>query len=108
LNKDIIIGSTHTITPKSFMEDMKSLELAGVGSQAIPDGLRPGPSEQFQDFYDKKYATMDQKAPPEPQPQKQPPGKGSGRNILRPSMPPPISSASSGASEKKKRRFFGS
>jgi len=108
LKKDIIIGSTHTFTPKRFMEDMKSLELAGVGSRAIPNGLRSGPGQRtFQDFYDEKYFVNDQ-GPPRPQSQ-QPPSKGSGKNVLtRPGMPPQMSSSfsQSSATEKKKKRFF--
>lgn len=106
-----IAGSTHTITPKHFMEDTKSLELGGVGSRALPNGLRSGPSQRsFQEFYDEKYFTRDQ-APPKPQPQQQqPPGKGSNRKILtKHSVPPLLSSSSSngnGTGEKKKKRFF--
>ncbi|KAF9647199.1 Sec1-like snare protein [Thelephora ganbajun] len=114
LNKDIIIGSTHTITPKYFMEDMRSLELAGVGSRAIPNGLRSGPGQRpFQQFYDEKYFTRDQ-TPSKPQPQpvpQQSSGKGSGRKVLaRPGMPPQMSSSLSQGSgtedKKKKKRFF--
>jgi len=111
LSKDIIIGSTHAITPKHFMEDMRSLELAGVGSRAIPNGLRSGPGQRpFQEFYDEKYFMMDQA--PKPQPQAQPPSsKGSGRNLLsKPHMVPQMSSSFSQGSgteeKKKKKRFF--
>jgi len=112
LNKEIIIGSTHAMTPKHFMEDMRSLELAGVGSRAIPNGLRSGPGQRpFQEFYDEKYFTMDQ-APSKPQPQPQQPStKGSGRNLLsRPHMVPQVSSSfsqSSGTEEKKKKKKRG-
>ena len=95
------------------MEDMRSLELAGVGSRAIPNGLRSGPGQrQFQEFYDEKYFTRDQ-APSKPQPQQatqQPPNKGSSRNVLtRPGMPPQMSSLhsqNSGTEEKKKKKRF--
>ena len=105
------LGSTHAVTPKHFMEDMKSLELAGVGSRAIPNGLRSGPGQRpFQAFYDEKYFTRDQ-APSKPQPQpQQPSSKGSGKNILtRPGLPPQMSSSfsqGSGTEEKKKKRWF--
>ncbi|KAF9784931.1 Sec1-like protein [Thelephora terrestris] len=108
LNKDIIIGSTHAITPKNFMDDMKSLELEGVGSRVIPNGLRSGPVQSFQEFYDEKYFTKDQ-APSRPPPQQQqPPSKGSSKNIFtRPAMPPQMSSShSNGAEEKKKKKRF--
>lgn len=128
LNKDIIIGtqfevdllpvliqrhtgSSHAMTPKHFMEDMRSLELAGVGSRAIPNGLRPGPGQRpFQEFYDEKYFMKDQ-APSKPQPPPaQPPNKGNSRNLFtRPNMPPPMSSSfsqNSGTEEKKKKKRF--
>ena len=95
------------------MEDMRSLELAGVGSRAIPNGLRSGPGQrQFQELYDEKYFTRDQ-APSKPQPQQttqQPPSKGSIRNVLtRPGAPPPMlhsHSQGSGTEEKKKKKRF--
>lgn len=107
----LYIGSTHVLTPKKFMEDMRSLELAGTGSRAIPNGLRSGPGQRpFQEFYDEKYFTRDQ-APsrPQPPPQQQP-NKGSVRNILtRPGNPPSMVSShsqSSGTDEKKKKKRF--
>ncbi|EKM50683.1 uncharacterized protein PHACADRAFT_264085, partial [Phanerochaete carnosa HHB-10118-sp] len=66
LNKDIIIGSTHTLTPKEFVDDLKVLELGGVGSRALPNGVSEGKGQRpFQEFYDEVYYTRD--APP-PQP----------------------------------------
>jgi len=108
---DTDTGSTHVVTPKHFMEDMRSLELAGVGSRALPNGLRPGPGQRpLQEFYDEKYFTKDQVPSKQAQPQ-QPPSKGSGRNLLtRPNMAPQMSSSSSQNSGaeggKKKKRFF--
>ncbi|KAG6866598.1 hypothetical protein C0991_002088 [Blastosporella zonata] len=65
LNKDIYLGSTHMITPRYFMNDMKALELAGVGSKALPNGLRDRKNQaSFQEYYDEKYYT--QEAPPPP------------------------------------------
>jgi syntaxin-binding protein 1 len=97
LNKDIIIGmylflslanspltiddpgSTHTITPREFVDDLKVLELAGVGSRACPNGLRDPPAKRpFQEYYDERYFLKD--APP-PQP-RAPPAQSS-------RMPPP-------------------
>ena len=95
------------------MEDMRSLELAGVGSRAVPNGLRSGPGQRsFQEFYDEKYFTMDQApAKPPPQPLGQPSNKGSGRNLFtRPNLAPQMSASSSHSSGtegvKKKKRFF--
>ena len=104
-----LAGSTHAITPKNFMEDMRSLELAGVGSRALPNGLRLGPGQRsFQQFYDEKYFTKDQPAPSRPQAQQPPPGKASRNMFMRPAMPPQMSSSFSNGSEekKKKKRFF--
>ncbi|KAF8892136.1 Sec1-like snare protein [Infundibulicybe gibba] len=70
LNKDILIGSTHTITPRHFIDDLKVLDLGGVGSRAIPNGLKEGREGQRppQEYYDERYFTKD--APP---PQRAPP-----------------------------------
>lgn len=57
------IGSTHTITPRHFIDDLKVLDLGGVGSRAIPNGLAEGRGQRpFQEYYDEKYFTKD--APP--------------------------------------------
>ncbi|KAF9047185.1 Sec1-like protein [Hymenopellis radicata] len=81
LNKDIYIGSTHTITPRQFIDDMKSLELAGVGSRVMPNGLPEfkGP-RPYQQFYDEKYFTKDGPRPqPRPNPSLAVPKKERGR-----------------------------
>ncbi|KAF8074953.1 Sec1-like snare protein, partial [Lyophyllum atratum] len=63
LNKDVYIGSTHMLTPFRFVDDMKALELGGVGSHALPNGLRDRPGQRsYQEAYDEKYYTKD--APP--------------------------------------------
>ncbi|KAI5117142.1 hypothetical protein M0805_008261 [Coniferiporia weirii] len=62
LNRDIIIGSTHTFTPGDFMDDMKVLELEGVGSRVVPKGVRPEPFGSYQRYYDDRYF----QAPPRP------------------------------------------
>jgi syntaxin-binding protein 1 len=64
------IGSTHTITPRQFIDDLKVLELAGTGSRAIPNGLREGRVEQrsYQEYYDERYFTKDAPPPPKPEP----------------------------------------
>ncbi|KAJ3510062.1 hypothetical protein NLJ89_g4885 [Agrocybe chaxingu] len=70
LQKDIYIGSTHVITPKGFIDDLKVLELGGAGSKAIPNGLREmrGEPKSMQDLYDNKYYTPDAAPPPRQQP----------------------------------------
>ncbi|PCH36386.1 Sec1-like snare protein [Wolfiporia cocos MD-104 SS10] len=71
-NKEIIIGSTHAITPAQFVDDLKVLDLGGVGSRAIPNGLPESKgSRPLQAFYDEKYYTRD--APPPPRAAPEPP-----------------------------------
>ncbi|KAH8832694.1 Sec1-like protein [Flagelloscypha sp. PMI_526] len=72
LNKDVIIGSTHTITPRTFVDDLKVLDLEGRGSKALPNGLPQARGKQQrhpQEYYDTKYYTRDA-PPPRPAPQK--------------------------------------
>ena len=106
-------GSTHVVTPKGFIDDLKVLELGGAGSKTLPNGLRDmrGESKTQQMLYDEKYFVQD--APP---PQRQPiPGK----NLAPPStekfapiQPSPTNSyqgsvnsaTASGKEEKKKKR----
>ncbi|KAF8659882.1 hypothetical protein AX16_001766 [Volvariella volvacea WC 439] len=69
LNKEIIIGSTHNITPRQFVDDLKVLDLGGVGSKAMPNGLRePQGRRDPQAYYDEKYFTKDAPPPARPQP----------------------------------------
>ena len=66
-------GSTHTITPRRFVDDLKVLDLGGAGSKSIPNGLRDmrGESKSPQDFYDEKYFVKETAPPPQQQqPQK--------------------------------------
>ncbi|KAI0060698.1 Sec1-like snare protein [Artomyces pyxidatus] len=71
LNKDIYIGSTHTFTPRQFVDDLKVLELGGIGSRALPNGLKEGRGGKrpYQDYYDEKYFTRDAPAPTPVRPQ---------------------------------------
>ncbi|KIP07104.1 hypothetical protein PHLGIDRAFT_35581 [Phlebiopsis gigantea 11061_1 CR5-6] len=113
LNKDIIIGSTHAATPREFVDDLKVLEIGGVGSRALPNGLGEGRGQRpFQEFYDELYFTRD--APPPQAPA--PPAPQSRAQPGRAAHPSPIPSYASGNStnlsgaaaekEKKKKRFF--
>jgi syntaxin-binding protein 1 len=64
------IGSTHTLTPRQFIDDLKVLDLSGVGSRALPNGLREmHGARPYQAFYDERYFTRD--APPPQQPPQQ-------------------------------------
>lgn len=103
----LLIGSTHNFTPRRFLDDLKVLELQGVGSHAIPNGLRSieGGPREFQSFYDEKYFTPD--APPPQRPSTAPlPGS---KNSSKTAAPPMEQSSSYGGKEdkKKKSRFFG-
>ncbi|THH18450.1 hypothetical protein EW146_g2533 [Bondarzewia mesenterica] len=113
LSKDIYIGSTHTFTPRQFVDDLKVLELGGVGSRAIPNGLkdpRDG-KRSHQEYYDEIYFTRD--APP---PQSRPPPSPAPTNSKL-SRPSPVSSMSAmsvgttssgnGKDEKKEKKKRG-
>ncbi len=102
------------LTPEQFLDDLKVIELRGIGSKAIPNGLREGDEtpRSYQQYYDERYFTKD---PPAKQlPSLAPQGKTDGTRVARP-QPSPLSSspsfqsgstASSKVSEKKKK-FFG-
>lgn len=67
--KRLSSGSTHTITPRRFVDDLKVLDLGGAGSQAIPNGLRDmrGEPKSPQELYDEKYFVKEA-APQQQQP----------------------------------------
>ncbi|GJJ13940.1 hypothetical protein Clacol_008197 [Clathrus columnatus] len=108
LGRDILIGSTHLVFPESFIDDMRVLEIGGVGSRALPNGLKPGERRSFQAYYDEKYYIKD----PPPQVLTPAPSLSSkSSKIIRPSPSP--SPATSSASlpkeevkEKKKKGLF--
>ncbi|KAF9006050.1 Sec1-like snare protein [Cyathus striatus] len=111
LNKDIFIGSTHTFTPREFVDDLKVLDLGGTGSRAVPNGLRDmnGGQRSYQEFYDERYYTKD--APP---PQKVQTGGGlSAPKSSAPKLSPTNSTSGSihsltpsAKEEKKKKKGF--
>ncbi|KAH9851922.1 Sec1-like protein [Lenzites betulinus] len=118
LNKEIIIGSTHPITPQQFVDDLKVLELGGVGSRALPSGVGEtnAPPRPPQEIYDQKFFTRDAPAPQRatPAPSSQAQEK---KGFMRPS-PVPSFAGSSGSvnsanygmekdgDKKKKHRFL--
>ncbi|TFK51842.1 Sec1-like protein [Heliocybe sulcata] len=117
LNKEIIIGSTHAVAPRQFVDDLKVLDLGGVGSRHVPNGLpeHKGGPRTFQEYYDEKYFTRD--APPPQRPAPSPaPSKGPDRSRLtRPSQTSfadstlSVNSMSGGSvhkEEKKKKGLF--
>ena len=66
----VYLGTTHVITPRDFVDDLKVLEIGGAGSKAIPNGLRDmrGEPKSFQQLYDERYFTKDAPRPQPPQP----------------------------------------
>ncbi|PVG04916.1 Sec1-like protein [Serendipita vermifera] len=96
LNKDVYIGSTHTITPEEFIGDLETLDAGGQGSASIPGGLPDSNSSQqrpFQTYYDQKYTTKDEPPPP-PKQNLAPPGNANGL----PGRPGPASGVTSARS----------
>jgi syntaxin-binding protein 1 len=65
----LAIGSTHVVTPRGFVDDLKVLDLGGAGSKAIPNGLidRRDGQRPWQVIYDEKYYTQDALPPPRQQ-----------------------------------------
>ncbi|KAH9930294.1 Sec1-like protein [Fomitopsis serialis] len=110
LNKDVIIGSTSSITPGQFVDDLKVLELGGIGSRAIPNGLGESKGRRpLQEYYDEKYYTRDA---PRPQRPAAPPAQArdeKGR-MHKPSVPSfagstlSVNSTNSKSEDKKKKR----
>lgn len=101
-----IQGSTHTITPRKFIDDLKVLDLGGAGSKALPNGLRDmrGEPKSPQELYDEKYFVKEAPLPQQAPLQK--PG------LLGPPKPSPTSSYSSSMTpsvkeEKKKKKWLG-
>lgn len=112
-------GSTHVTTPRQFIDDLRVLELGGVGSRAVPNGIGPllDKKRSFQEFYDQRYYTRD---PPPRAVLPTQPAPGSKGKPIRPSPVPsqapshssqisytPSQGSSYGEEkEKKKKRFF--
>jgi len=107
-------GSTHVITPKGFVDDLKVLDLGGAGSKAIPNGLRDmkGEPRSQQQLYDEKYYVKDAPPPqrtiPKNQTQSRPPER-----LTAPIQPSPtnsyqgsVNSVEPAKEEKKKRGLF--
>ena len=55
------------MTPREMIDDLKVLELSGVGSKVIPNGLPEfRGTRPFQEFYDEKYFTKEAPRPQRP------------------------------------------
>ncbi|CAL1714155.1 unnamed protein product [Somion occarium] len=87
LNKDIYIGSTHVMTPRHFIDDLRVLDLGGVGSRALPNGIGPLAERKrtYQEYYDQRYFSRDPPPRPALPAQPKPDHKGS---KIRPSPVP--------------------
>jgi syntaxin-binding protein 1 len=112
-------GSSHVVTGKRFVEDLKVLDMEGIGSIAAANGLpnvenSRGEPRSYQLAYDKKYFITDA---PRPEPRPAPPS--STNSSGRPRPPPSPNPAASNLSlhgekdsvpkkekEKKKRGLF--
>ncbi|KAJ3488640.1 hypothetical protein NLI96_g2690 [Meripilus lineatus] len=104
------LGSTHAVTPHEFVDDLKVLELGGVGSRSAPNGLnidKAGASGKipFQEYYDQRYFTRDapppqQRTAPPPQVQQRP----SAQSFFSAPSVPSTSSANKGYPEEKKKK----
>lgn len=114
------IGSTHIVTPERFIDDLKVLEMEGVGSVALPNGLPVGgpASGEYQEYYDKRYFTADVPPPAPPSSsgrargdgsQSRPTNNGGGLGPGGYTAPAPghATLSSSGIKEKKRHRLFG-
>ena len=86
------IGSTHVITPKGFIDDLKVLDLGGAGSKAIPDGLRDmrGEPKTPQQLYDEKYFVRDEPPPQRVPARNAPPARP--ERVAAPIQPSPTNS----------------
>jgi syntaxin-binding protein 1 len=83
------IGSTHTLSPRQFIDDLKVLDLSGVGSRAVPNGLRElHGTRPYQAFYDERYFTRDT-PPPQQQQQQTRRAPALGKSVSARSVPRP-------------------
>ena len=105
------VGSTHVITPKQFVDDLKVLDLSGVGSKAIPNGLREAREGQrtYQEYYDDKYYLQDAPPPQQPAQRHQPdkltvPKHSNHSKTIQPSPTQSFSSIISEVSQEKEKK----
>lgn len=109
-SKEVMIGSSHAWTPKGFIDDLKVLDLGGVGSRAIPNGLAPlREVRSYQAYYDERYYSADAPAPtPRPPPalqaKLQRPEVRPSRISPSPSTSESVHSYSSSKDDKKKKK----
>ncbi|KAG9032897.1 vacuolar sorting protein VPS33/slp1 [Serendipita sp. 407] len=97
INENDSKGSTHTLIPEEFIEDLKTLDGgAGQSSKSASSSLpedRSAQTRPFQVYYDQRYYTKDEPPPPpKPTPNLAPPSNANS------SSRPSVSSANSGTS----------
>ncbi|CAK9783281.1 Sec1-like protein [Cutaneotrichosporon oleaginosum] len=125
LGKDIIIGSTHIITPESYLKDVRSLGRGGIGGNppcgmpqhanapGRPDWRNPSEPMPYQAILDQRYWEPEVGPPPmAPPPQAAPQKQGALNDATRAFSDMSVSSQASKNSkpkdekEKKKRNLF--
>lgn len=101
-------GSTHAVTPRQFVDDLKVLEIAGVGSREVPNGLRDASEEErpLQEYYDAKYFCKEAPAAPVAPPVKVSSSKSSANSSANPDASSLHSVATSVDEKKKKKKGF--
>ncbi|BEI82705.1 hypothetical protein CcaverHIS002_0305730 [Cutaneotrichosporon cavernicola] len=126
LGKDIVIGSTHIVTPESYLKDVKSLGRGGIGGNppgglpqhanapGRPDWRNPAEPMPYQAILDQRYWEPEVGPPPMPPPPQQqaPQKRGALNETTRAFSEMSVSSTASknskhgGEKEKKKRNLF--
>jgi len=89
------------------VDDLKVLELDGIGSHAIPNGLREAKEEERapQEYYDEKYFSKDAPTAPVAPPVNVAPPKLNKKTASNPSVSS-FNSTSMKEDKKKKKGFF--
>jgi syntaxin-binding protein 1 len=96
------------VTPREFVDDLKVLEIAGVGSRATPNGLRDATEEErpLQEYYDEKYFCKETLAAPVAPPVNVSYSKSSTNSSANPDVSSLHSIAASVDEKKKKKKGF--
>lgn len=103
------LGSTHALTPRQFVDDLKVLELGGVGSKSVPNGIGDGWGKRpLQEYYDEKYFVPDAPPPQPAAPEPVPKSRQEHGRLGKPSIPSfagsAVSLSSTGGKEKEEKK----